>query len=71
MSPEIVECHSGYTYGERPIALHWQGERLMIVEMQARWRNPGGPCFRVRTEDGRVFELSYAEGPGEWQIRPG
>jgi hypothetical protein len=23
-----VECHSGYEYAERPVALHWEGERL-------------------------------------------
>lgn len=69
MSQPQVECHSGYTYGERPVALHWQGERLLIQEIEARWRTPGGPCFRVHTEDGQVFELSLVERSGEWQIR--
>lgn len=69
MSEPFVECHSGYTYGERPIALHWEGERLLIQQIEARWRIPGGPGFRVRTEDGQVFELFYAEQPDEWQIR--
>jgi hypothetical protein len=68
METQAVECHSGYTYAERPIALHWEGERLPIVEIEARWRVPGGRRFRVRTEDGRVFELSYAELHDEWQI---
>jgi hypothetical protein len=69
MAPEIVECHSGYTYGERPVALLRQGERLLIQTIEARWRTPDGPCFRVRTEDGQVFELSYREPTGEWEIR--
>lgn len=69
MSPELVECHSGYTYAERPIALHWQGERLLVQEIEARWRIPGGPCFRVRTEDGRAFELFYGELYDEWRVR--
>jgi hypothetical protein len=68
MTDPLVECHSGYTYGDRPIALHWQGERLIIQEIEARWRTPDGPCFRVRTEDGHVFELSYREAPDEWQV---
>ena len=47
MSSELVECHSGYTYGERPIALLWQGVRLVIQVIEARWRIPGGTCFRL------------------------
>jgi hypothetical protein len=65
---ERVECHSGYTYAERPIALHWQGGRLSIETIEAHWRIPGGTCFRVRTEDGQVFELCYSERHDEWRI---
>lgn len=68
MSPELVECRSGYTYGERPIALFWEGERLLIVEIIARWRLPDGRRFRVRVEDDRTFELYYKEQVDEWQI---
>jgi hypothetical protein len=72
MMPEpegaLVECHSGYTYAERPTALRWQGERLEIDEIQQRWRVPGGLCFRVLVRDGRVFELFYGELYDEWRI---
>lgn len=68
MSPEIVECHSGYTYGERPIALTWQGARLSIAAVEQAVRIPGGRRFRVRTEDGQVFELFYGELYDEWRI---
>jgi hypothetical protein len=65
---ERVECHSGYTYAERPIALHWQGERLEIEQVEERWRIPGGLRFRVKVTDGRVFELFYGELYDEWRI---
>ena len=68
MSPEQVECHSGTTYGERPIALHWENERLLIVEIEARWRLSDGRKFRVRVEDERTFELYYLEQVDEWRI---
>jgi hypothetical protein len=68
MSPERVECHSGHTYGERPIAFYWEGERLLIVEIEARWRLPDGRKFRVRVEDDRTFELYYVEQVDEWRI---
>lgn len=65
-----VECHSGYEYAQRPIALHWEGQRLEIEAIEAEWRIPGGHCFRVRTRDERVFELFYGELYDEWRINP-
>jgi hypothetical protein len=69
MEDPRVECHSGSTYAERPKALFWEGERLPILEIEASWRIPGGRCFRVQTEDLRVFELHYNDHLDEWRIR--
>ncbi len=63
-----VECLSGHTYAERPIALWWEGERLNIVEIVARWRIPGGRRFRVQAENDQIFELCYSEQQDEWQV---
>ncbi len=68
MSGELVECHSGFTYAERPIALQWEGDRLEIEQIEDSWRIPGGRRFRVRVQDGRVFELFYGELYDEWRI---
>jgi hypothetical protein len=68
MPGELVECHSGYIYAERPTALRWQDSRLEITEILARWRIPGGRRFRVSVEDGRVFELFYGELYDEWRV---
>jgi hypothetical protein len=68
MASDQVECHSDYTYAERPTALRWEGERLEIEAVEQAWRVPGGRRFRVRTEDGRVFELFYGELYDEWRI---
>jgi len=65
-----VECHSGYEYAEYPIALRWQGQRLALARIEARWRIPGGKSFRVCTEDGRRFELFYGELYDEWRVNP-
>lgn len=64
----IVECHSGFEYAERPTALHWQGERLEIAEVEAQWRVPEGRYFRVRIAERRVFELFYDQRNDEWKI---
>lgn len=65
----LVECHSGYTYAERPVALRWQGERLEIEAIESQWRVPDEKHFRVRTRDDQVFELVYSEVHDEWQVR--
>jgi len=65
-----VECHSGFEYAERPVALHWEGERLEITAIESQWRIPGGKGFRVRTRDERRFELFYGELYDEWRINP-
>ncbi len=66
---ELVECHSGFTYADRPVALTWEGERLEIVEILTEWRTPGEKLFRVRTAEGREFELAYSLLTEEWQIK--
>lgn len=67
---ELVECHSGYAYPERPIALYWEGQRLEIAVVEAQWHIPEGNRFRVRTKDNRVFELIYEELNNNWKINP-
>jgi hypothetical protein len=63
-----VECRSDTEYAERPMALHWQAERLEIAEILSRWRTPTGKGFRVRTADNQIFELIYHEEHADWQI---
>ncbi len=65
---ELVECHSGYEYAERPVAFQWQGQRLEVAEILGRWRTPAGKAFRVLTYDQQVFVLSYSEHEGSWDI---
>jgi hypothetical protein len=62
-----VECHSGYAYAERPIALHWQGERLEIKMILAEWQTPDGKHFRVQTTDDQNFELIYRIAEDAWK----
>ena len=63
-----VECRSEFTYAERPVAVLWQGERLEIEAIITEWRSPQGNAFRVRTRDGKTFELLYNETDDEWNV---
>jgi hypothetical protein len=65
---EQVECYSGSVYPERPTALHWQGQRLEIVQVLGAWHTPLGRRFRVQTADLQLFELLYRQAEDDWQI---
>ena len=65
---ELVECHSGFTYADRPVALTWEGQRLEIIQILAEWLTPEKKHFRVRTTDAREFKLAYHPATDEWQI---
>jgi len=67
---EIVECHSGFTYADHPIALTWDGQRQEVDTILAAWRTPGQRHFRVRTRNLLIFVLTYREAEDEWQIQP-
>jgi hypothetical protein len=66
----LVECRSDTEYAERPVAVYWQGQRLEIAEILSRWRKPDGKCFRVRTADQQLFELTYDLSADQWQVQP-
>lgn len=76
---ELVECHSDFTYAEKPVALTWEDRHLEIAKILVQWRTPDARHFRVRTHDGQEFELIYREAIAEypdktsghqWQIHP-
>lgn len=67
---ELVECMSGAAYGERPLALQWEGKRLEVEQVLTQWRSPGGKGFRVQTRGGQIFEVYYDESSDAWQITP-
>lgn len=65
---ELVACRSNVEYAEHPMTLSWEGQRLKIEAILARWRTPEGKFFRVRTQDGQFFELHYQQAADAWQI---
>ena len=42
--------------------------RLKILEIEERWQTPTDKRFRVRVEDGRVFDLIYEVESDAWSI---
>jgi len=63
-----VLCYSGLEYAERPIALHWQGQRLDVEKVLDSQKIPNGKRFTVLVSTQQVFELTYDELEDQWQI---
>lgn len=68
-SSPSVECHSGYTYGERPMAFTLEGRRYCVASIQDRRRLPDRIAFRVRTLEGEIFDLVYISLQDKWLIQ--
>ena len=65
---DLVECYAGYKYAERPKVLHWEGQRLEIDHIDARWLTPAGQHFRVHTKNHQNFEIIYSIQFDRWQV---
>ena len=63
-----VFCRSDTEYAERPIRLIWQDVSLEIIEITTRWREPNRKAFRVLTNSGQIFKLSYDLTTQQWKV---
>jgi hypothetical protein len=70
MAGTSVECYAGYRYPERPRAFLWQGDRVVVEEVERSWRTPASPVFCIRAAGGRRFILAYDEAADVWDVRP-
>jgi hypothetical protein len=46
----------------------WQGQRYAVARVEARWRTPAGPGFRIGTASGARFEVWYQEAEDRWSV---
>lgn len=65
---QVVECYSGATYAERPMAVHWQGQRLDVEQVLRSWRTPDGPGFEVIVTGGQKLRLVYDDMNELWTV---
>jgi hypothetical protein len=63
-----VECYSGHTFAERPMAFTCHGQRHQVGQILKQWHSPDGPGFRVLTLDGAEYELTYSQNQDEWTL---
>lgn len=63
-----VECHSGYTYAEKPVTVEMDGTLMEIEGILTESRTPMGRKFKVQLSNGREIELVYDENKDEWEL---
>jgi hypothetical protein len=68
MEGQPVECHSGYTYAQRPTAIHWEGQRCRVDAIMSEHNTPQGKNFRVRAVNGDIFTLLFDYKDKTWKI---
>jgi hypothetical protein len=66
---ELVECYAGHAYPDRPRSLYWQGRYRPVDTVISRARLPEGLWFRVSTDEGEIFDLTYSVVTGVWRIQ--
>ena len=64
-----VECYAGHTSPQRPVALWWQGQRLVVIAVRSEARLPEGKRFLVETAGEQVFEINYNQPGDTWTAR--
>ncbi|MGD2103747.1 MAG: hypothetical protein PVJ55_01345 [Anaerolineae bacterium] len=69
MAKAEVQCYAGGSYPERPRSFLYRGEWLDVADVELREKLPGELRFRVRTADGRSFQLAYDERHDVWDVR--
>lgn len=66
-----VEAYSGYKAEEKPRAFVFHGQSHRVCDIERVWHQEDLQgkrkiFFKVRAEDGRVYEISHDEVAEEW-----
>ena len=64
----LVETYSGQRVHERPLRFRQEGAWRTVVQVLARWQEPGVLGFRVLADDGQKYTLEYIQAQDVWKI---
>ncbi len=64
----VVESHSGYKGGERPLRFQLGDTWHRVEEVLDRWYDPDATYFRVRAGDGGDYILRHNERDDLWTL---
>ncbi len=64
----LVETYSGHRLHERPLRFRREGTWYQVVQVLARWQEPGVLGFRVLADDGQKYVLEYIQEQDIWKV---
>jgi hypothetical protein len=65
---DLVETYSGHRLHDTPLRFQLQGSWHTVVQVLARWQEPGLLCFTVLAEDGQKYSLEYIKEKDIWKV---
>lgn len=72
--PITVHSYSGYKKDEQPRSFELDGKRFTILSVKKTWQEESvksrrrKTCFRVRTHNGRTYDIALDGGTGTWTL---
>ena len=64
-----VRCLASSKANERPISFLVEEGEIEVCTILESWRDPDHFCFKVETENDRVYDRLYHEYEDSWQVR--
>jgi hypothetical protein len=66
--PLVVECYSGYTADERPVAIRLEARRIVVREIIDRWYGEDHAYFKLVGEDRAVYLIRQDRTSDTWEL---
>ena len=69
--PIHVDAYSGCKANERPLSFDLHENTYEIASVIDRRQDPAAEYFKVRTTDGKLYQLRYDQRADEWTLQSG
>jgi hypothetical protein len=66
--PLTVECYSGSTADERPVAFRLGGRRISVTEVVDRWYGEDHAYFKLIGQDGMRYLIRQDRTSDTWEL---
>ena len=65
---EIIEVisYSGYASNERPIYFYLGNNRMVVEQVQKRWRDQESDFFKIIADNGVEYLMEWNRGSDQW-----
>ena len=63
-----VQCYAGWKADERPVRFRLKDRDFIVEEILDQWYSPNGVFFKVRADDGNLYNLRHDLPTDEWSL---